>query len=105
MADVDLLAGIPDRHVVFRPECMESVWHGVPNMNVLILLGGLARILYSLTGAILHLGHDYLFFETTASIITLVFFGNYLEDASVQSTQRAVQALAKSQKVMANMIA
>jgi Cu+-exporting ATPase len=89
----------------FGRSAWKSVWHGVPNMNVLISLGGLAAFLYSLTGAILHLGHDYLFFETTASIITLVFFGNYLEDASVQSTQRAVQALAKSQKVMANMIA
>ena len=46
-----------------------------------------------------------MFYETTATIITLVFLGNYLEDASVQSTQRALNKLAKSQKVMANMIA
>ena len=51
------------------------------------------------------LGPAYLFYETTATIITLVFFGNYLEDASIQSTQKALKALVKSQKVMANMIA
>ncbi|HPH85089.1 MAG TPA: cation-translocating P-type ATPase [Ferruginibacter sp.] len=89
----------------FGRSAIKSLQHGMPNMNVLIALGALASFIYSLTGAILQLGPDYLFFETTASIITLVFMGNYLEDASIQSTQRAVHALAKSQKVMANMIA
>src|SRR5204862_662222 len=42
---------------------------------------------------------------TTAAILTLVFLGNLLEDSSVHSTQRALNKLAKSQKVMANMIA
>jgi Cu+-exporting ATPase len=74
-------------------------------MNVLIATGALASFAYSLTGAVLGLGEHYLFFETTASIITLVLLGNYLEEASVQSTQKAVRSLAKSQKVMANMIA
>ena len=74
-------------------------------MNVLITLGALAAFIYSLTGAVMGLGDDYLFFETTATILTLVFLGNYLEDASVNSTQRALKALVKSQKVMANMIA
>jgi Cu+-exporting ATPase len=74
-------------------------------MNVLIATGALAAFVYSLTGAIMGLGEDYLFFETTATIITLVFFGEYLENASVQSTQRSLTALVKSQKIMANMIA
>lgn len=89
----------------FGRSALKSLKHGVPNMNVLIAMGALAAFVYSLTGAILNLGNDYLFFETTASIISIVFFGNYLEETSVQSTQRAVKALAKSQKVMANMIA
>ena len=46
-----------------------------------------------------------MFYETSATIITLVFLGNYLEDASIQSTQRELKKLVKSQKVMANMIA
>jgi Cu+-exporting ATPase len=46
-----------------------------------------------------------MFYETSAAILTLVFLGNYLEDASLHSTQRALDSLARSQKVMANMIA
>jgi Cu+-exporting ATPase len=46
-----------------------------------------------------------MFYETAAAILTLVFLGNYLEDASIHSTQRALNSLARSQKVMANMIA
>ncbi len=89
----------------FGRSALKSLQNRMPNMNVLIALGALASFIYSLTGAILNLGSEYLFFETTASIITLVFFGNYLEEASVQSTQRAIKSLAKSQKLMANMIA
>lgn len=89
----------------FGRSAIKSLRGGVPNMNVLIALGAVAAFVYSLSGAILNLGNDYLFFETTASIITIVFLGNYVEDLSIQSTQRAVNSLAKSQKVMANMIA
>ena len=89
----------------FGRSAVRSLLHGTANMNVLITIGALASFAYSLTGAILHLGEHYLFFETTASIITLVFLGNYLEEAAVQSTQKAVRSLSESQKVMANMIA
>jgi P-type Cu+ transporter len=89
----------------FGKSAIRSLRNGIANMNVLIALGALAAFAYSLTGTILQLGPAYQFYETTASIITLVFLGNYLEEASLQSTQRAVKSLAKSQKVMANMIA
>ncbi len=89
----------------FGRSALKSLLHGVPNMNVLIAVGALASFVYSLIGAILHLGEHYFFFETTASIISLVFLGNYLEEASIQSTQKAVRTLTASQKVMANMIA
>ena len=89
----------------FGRSALKSLRNGIPNMNVLIALGALAAFVYSLTGAIMGLGDDFLFFETTATIITLVFFGEYLEHASVQRTQKSLTALVKSQKVMANMIA
>ncbi|HEY8733360.1 MAG TPA: cation transporter, partial [Puia sp.] len=73
------------------------------NMNVLIALGATAAFIYSLTGTILNLGDSFQFYETAAAIITLVFFGNYLEERSLQSTQRALTRLVKSQKVTANM--
>ena len=83
----------------------KSLRSGVPNMNVLITIGAASAFLYSLAGTILYRSSDYLFYETAATIITLVFLGHYLEDASVATTQRALKALVKSQKVMANMIA
>jgi Cu+-exporting ATPase len=89
----------------FGRSAVQSVLHGMPNMNVLITLGAVTSFVYSLIGAINGWGHDYLFFETTASIITLVLLGNFLEEWSINSTQKAVKALAKSQKVMAHMIA
>jgi Cu+-exporting ATPase len=89
----------------FGSSAIKSIRNRLPNMNVLITIGALAAFIYSLTGTLLNLGSEYIFYETTATIITLVFLGNYLEDASVQSTQRALKALVKSQKVMANMIA
>jgi P-type Cu+ transporter len=89
----------------FGRSALKSLMHGTANMNVLISVGALASFIYSLVGATLQLGEHYLFFETTASIITLVFFGNYLEEASIQSTQKAVRTLTASQKVIANMIA
>lgn len=89
----------------FGRSAVKSIRHGVPNMNVLVALGATAAFIYSLAGTLLNLGHEYLFYETAATIITLVFLGNYLEDASVQSTQKALNSLVKSQKIMANMIA
>jgi P-type Cu+ transporter len=89
----------------FGRSAVKSLLHGTANMNVLISIGALAAFIYSIVGAELQLGMEYYFFETTASIITLVFLGNYLEEASIQTTQKAVNSLTKSQKVMANMIA
>jgi P-type Cu+ transporter len=89
----------------FGRSAIRSLLKGVPNMNVLIAIGAAAAFFYSLAGTLVYKNMDYLFYETAASVITLVFLGNYLEDASIQTTQRAIQSLAKSQQVMANMIA
>lgn len=89
----------------FGRSAIKSVRNGIPNMNVLIAVGSASAFIYSLIGTVFGLGEDYLFYETAATIITLVFMGEYLEDASIRSTQRALKGLVKSQKVMANMIA
>lgn len=89
----------------FGKSAWKSLRNGIPNMNVLIAVGATASFVYSLYGTLSGQAAQYAFYETTATIITLVFLGNYLEDASVHSTQRALHSLAKSQKVMANMIA
>ncbi len=89
----------------FGRSAIKSLRNGIPNMNVLIAVGATAAFVYSLIGTLMGWGNEFLFYETSATIITLVFLGNYLEDASVSSTQRALKKLARSQKVMANMIA
>ena len=89
----------------FGRSAVKSLFNGLPNMNVLIAIGATAAFGYSLTGTLMGLGSDYLFYETTASIITIVFFGYYLEDASISATQRSLNSLASTQKTMANMIA
>lgn len=89
----------------FGKSAWNSIVKGVPNMNVLVALGATAAFVYSLVGSFVLRSHEYLFYETAATIITLVFLGNYLEDVSIATTQRQLQKLAKSQQVMANMIA
>ena len=89
----------------FGKSAIKSLMKGIPNMNVLIALGATAAFIYSLYGTISGKGEQYLFYETTAAILTLVFLGNWMEDKSVETTQKALQQLAISQKIMANMIA
>jgi Cu+-exporting ATPase len=89
----------------FGRSAIHSIRNGIPNMNVLIAIGATAAFLYSLTGTVFALGSAYQFYETAALIITLVFFGYYLEDIAVRTTQTALNGLARSQKLMANMIA
>lgn len=88
----------------FGKSAINSLRSGVPNMNVLIALGATAAFVYSLIGLIT-LDPSKIFFETAASIINIVFFGNWLEDLSIEKTQKAIKELTRNEKVMANMIA
>ena len=75
-------------------------------MDVLIVIGTSAAFIYSISGIYLHWNteqlYDYLFFETTATIITLVLLGNLLEKRSVNKTTSAIKELNSIQKVFAN---
>jgi Cu+-exporting ATPase len=62
----------------FGRSAIKSLLHGIPNMNVLIALGSTAAFTYSLYGLITNQANDYLFFETAAATITLVFLGNWM---------------------------
>ncbi len=88
----------------FGRSAIKSLLKGIPNMNVLIALGAVASFGYSLYGTLTG-KPEYMFYETTAFIITLIFLGNWLEDKSVETTQAALKKLAVTQKGMANMIA
>jgi P-type Cu+ transporter len=88
----------------FGRSAIKSLFGGAPNMNVLIAVGATAAFVYSLIGTIQG-DENKIFYETAATILTLVFLGNWMEDKSVETTQRELKKLASSQKVMANMIA
>ncbi|MBK8609847.1 MAG: cadmium-translocating P-type ATPase [Chitinophagaceae bacterium] len=89
----------------FGVSAVKSLRSGIPNMNVLIAIGATAAFVYSLIGSIGNFGMDYIFYETAATIITLVFLGEWVEHKSVAGTQKELNKLAAKQKVMANMIA
>lgn len=81
----------------FGKSAWKSLRAGVPNMDVLIFTGTTAAFFYSIAGMVLHSGshevHNYLFFETSATIITLVLLGNVFEHRSVKQTTTALREL------------
>jgi len=104
---VQLLLCLP----VFIVGCLhfgKSAWHslkgGVPNMDVLIFIGSSSAFIYSLIGTLQELGMRYQFYETCATIITLVLLGNLFEKRSVTQTTSAVKDLVKIQQVSANKV-
>ena len=88
----------------FGVSAVKSLRGGVPNMNVLIAVGATAAFVYSFIGTVWG-NMDFIFYETTATIITLVFLGEWVEHRSVMMTQKELNKLSKQQIVMANMIA
>jgi len=82
----------------FGRSAFYSLRSGVTNMDVLIFMGSTAAFAYSLAGTIYGLGHDYMFYETSASIISIVLLGNMLEHRSVKKTTSAIDDLVRLQK-------
>lgn len=81
----------------FGKSAINSIKAGVPNMDVLIFVGSTSAFIYSIIGTLLGLGPNYMFYETTATIITLVLLGNVFEKRSVTQTTSAVKDLMKIQ--------
>lgn len=79
----------------FGKSAFGSLRGGVPNMDVLIFLGSTAAFFYSLFGVLMYPAnaHDYLFFETAATIITLVLLGNFIEEKAVAKTAESTKEL------------
>jgi len=73
-----------------------SLRAGDPNMDVLIFMGSTAAFIYSLIGTLTNEA-QYIFYETAASIITLVLIGNWLEKRAVAQTTTAIGELSRLQ--------
>ncbi|MCB0585760.1 MAG: cation-translocating P-type ATPase, partial [Phaeodactylibacter sp.] len=80
----------------FGRSALSSLKGGVPNMDVLIFVGGTAAFVYSFIGTLMGEA-DYIFYETSATIFTLVLFGNWLEERAVEQTTTAIGELARLQ--------
>ncbi len=85
----------------------QSAWFALKmrntNMDVLIFLGSTAAFIYSVVGLILD-EPNYIFFETAATIITLVLLGNLMEKRAVQRTGKAIEELNNLQVSFANKV-
>ncbi|MES2593306.1 MAG: cation-translocating P-type ATPase [Bacteroidota bacterium] len=94
--------------IQFGKSAWGSLKARVPNMDVLIFIGSSSAFVYSIIGMYTYWGtpqvHNYLFFETAATIITLVLLGNVFESRSVRQTTTAIRELTAIQVVKAKMI-
>ena len=88
----------------FGRSAWASLKAGMANMDVLIYIGASAAFGYSLYGLLAGKGPDFLFFETAASIITLVLLGNLIEHRAVQRTNSSLQALLKLESPFARRV-
>lgn len=92
----------------FGKSALGSLRNGVPNMDVLIFIGSMSAFAYSLAGTLMNWGTpeaaNYLFFETAATIVTLVLLGNVIEHRSVKQTTTAITELGKLQEGIADRI-
>lgn len=84
----------------FGKSTLEAIKSGNINMDVLILLGSTSAFGYSLYGVLTHgsndHAHNFLFFETAATIITLVLLGYVIEHRAVQKTTAVLRELHKA---------
>ncbi len=80
----------------FGRSAWSSIRTGVPNMDVLIFMGSTAAFVYSLIGLALQ-EPNYIFFETAATIITLVLLGNWIEHRAIQQTTSSIEQLTSLQ--------
>lgn len=87
----------------FGRSAWRSLRNGMANMDVLISIGATAAFIYSVIGTVWG-NSNYIFYETAASIITLVFLGNLLEEKAVKQTTTAISELAKMQATKAKLI-
>ena len=83
----------------FGKSALGSIKSKSLNMDVLITIGSSAAFIYSIYGWYLFYGTEqvskFLFFETSATIITLVLLGNVLEKRSVKQTTTSIKELSK----------
>lgn len=81
--------------IYFGKNALRSLINKMPNMDVLVFISASAAFFYSILGWYLypHIAHDFMFFETCVSIITLVLTGNVLEEYTINKTAHSLKML------------
>ena len=78
-----------------------GAWHalrgGTGNMDVLVALGTTMAYLYSVIVTAFGLTHQHVYFEASATVITLVLLGKILEARAKAGTSAAIEALLRLQ--------
>lgn len=84
----------------FGASAYNALKMGNTNMDVLIFVGSTAAFVYSVIGLLQENG-NFIFFETAATIITLVLLGNLMEKRAVDKTSQAIDELRNLQSTEA----
>lgn len=87
----------------FGKTSLGALRNGTTHMDILIFIGSSAAFVYSTIGAVMD-EPNFLFFETSATIITLVLLGNWFEKRAVKQTTTAIEDLTKLQVEFAKKI-
>jgi Cu+-exporting ATPase len=85
----------------------QNLKNGTANMDVLVAMGTSAAYFYSLYNVFTqpgHVIHNYLYFEASAVVITLITFGKYLEAVAKGRTSEAIKKLMGLQAKTARVI-
>ncbi len=99
LALVQLILTLPVMYIGrnFYTKGFKSLFKGLPNMDSLIAVGTTSAFLYSMYGLItIFMGYhnmEYLYFESVATIITLIKVGKYMEERSKRKTTSAIEKL------------
>jgi P-type Cu+ transporter len=88
----------------FVPSGFRSLCTGVANMDLLVAIGITAGYIASVTALLLGLGHQYLFFEACASIVTFVLIGNSVEKHAVRAAVSSISSFSKLRNPMARRV-
>ena len=86
----------------FGFSAIRSIINRLPNMDVLIFLGSSSAFFYSVYGCFFsdYSAKEFLFFETCATIITLVLLGNSIEKRSIKKTTSSIEKLKELNKTI-----
>lgn len=84
-----------------------ALWAKSPDMNSLVMIGTSAAYGYSLVATYTRLlpsGSDHVYYEASATIVTLVLLGKYMESVSKGKTSEAVRGLIALQPALATVV-